>query len=50
MNYLFAAFCFIWIVLFGYLRFLQKRLKALQQEISLLKEAIRKSLPDEGGR
>ncbi len=42
MTYLFAAYCFVWVVLFGYLRFLQTRLSSLQKEIALLKASIEK--------
>ncbi|MEW6365230.1 MAG: CcmD family protein [Acidobacteriota bacterium] len=42
MAYLFAAYCFVWLALFGYLRYLQNRLNSLQTEVERLKDAVEK--------
>lgn len=40
-GYLFAAFTIVWAVLFGYALYLLSKQKKLQQEINLLKEALK---------
>lgn len=40
-GYLFAAFTIVWAVLFGYALYLLNKQKKLQQEINLLKEALK---------
>ena len=44
MPYLFAAFCAVWIVLFGYLLSLSRR----QQELSREVEALRQMMEQKG--
>ncbi len=42
LQYLFAAYTFIWLVIFGYLWFLHSKLAALKKEIAILRESIEK--------
>ncbi|MBI5788238.1 MAG: CcmD family protein [Candidatus Schekmanbacteria bacterium] len=37
LNYLFAAYCVIWTVIFGYMFVLSRRLKSIQAELDALK-------------
>lgn len=43
MKYLFAAYSFVWLLLFLYLRYLQSRLRSLQKEIAVLRAAVEKN-------
>jgi CcmD family protein len=40
LAYLFAAYTIIWIVVFGYVLFMQRKQKKLQQQIDLLQESL----------
>ena len=40
LGYLFAAYTVIWIVVFGYLLFMQRKQKKLQQQINLLEQSM----------
>jgi CcmD family protein len=38
-GYLFAAYAIIWAVVFGYILFMQRKQKKLQQQINLLEQS-----------
>ena len=40
LGYLFAAYTVIWIVVFGYILFMQRKQKKLQQQINLLEQSM----------
>ena len=40
LDYLFAAFTFVWVVIFGYILFLAQKQKKLQHEIEELESLI----------
>jgi len=40
LGYLFAAYTVIWIVVFGYILFMQRKQKKLQQQITLLEQSM----------
>jgi CcmD family protein len=40
LGYLFAAYTVIWIVVFGYILFMQRKQKKLQQQITLLEQSV----------
>ena len=40
LGYLFAAYTVIWIVVFGYIFFMQRKQKKLQQQIHLLEQLL----------
>jgi CcmD family protein len=42
LGYLFAAYTVIWAVVFGYVLFMQRKQKRLQQQIALLRESVDK--------
>ena len=42
LGYLFAAYTIIWAVVFGYVLFMQRKQKKLQQQITLLQESLDK--------
>jgi CcmD family protein len=42
LGYLFAAYTVIWAVVFGYVLFMQRKQKKLQQQIDLLRESTDK--------
>ena len=41
-GYLLAAFIVIWVVVFGYVGFMQRKQRKLQQQIDLLRESMDK--------
>ena len=41
-GYLLAAFIVIWVVVFGYVGFMQRKQRKLQRQIDLLQEAAEK--------
>jgi CcmD family protein len=49
LGYLFAAYTVIWVVVFGYVLFMQRKQRKLQQQIELLRESVgkRKTTDDE---
>jgi CcmD family protein len=42
-GYLLAAFIVIWVVVFGYVGFMIRKQKKLQQQIDILRETIERS-------
>ena len=42
-GYLLAAFIIIWVVVFGYVGFMMRKQRKLQQQLDLLRETIDKS-------
>jgi CcmD family protein len=40
LGYLFAAYTAIWLVVFGYILFMQRKQKKLQQQLDLLREQL----------
>jgi CcmD family protein len=40
LGYLFAAYTIIWAVVFGYVLFMQRKQKKLQQQIDSLRESV----------
>jgi CcmD family protein len=42
-EYLFAAYAVIWAVVFGYILFLQRKQKKLQQQVDILRKAADKT-------
>lgn len=40
MEYLFAAYAIIWILIFGYTFILSKRQKSLEEDLFLIKKAL----------
>jgi len=42
LGYLFVAYTIIWIVVFGYVLFVQRKQQKLQQQIDLLRESVDK--------
>ena len=40
LGYLFAAYTVIWIMVFGYIFFMQRKQKKLQQQITLLEQSV----------
>ena len=42
LGYLFGAYTVIWAVVFGYVLFMQRKQKRLQQQIDLLRESVDK--------
>lgn len=40
LDYLFAAFAFVWIVIFGYILLLSMRQRQLRTEVSILEKRI----------
>ena len=40
LGYLLAAYTVIWAVVFGYVLFMQRKQRKLQQQIALLRESI----------
>ena len=43
IGYLFAAYTVIWAVVLGYVLFMQRKQRRLQQQIDMLQESIDKS-------
>jgi len=46
-GYLLAAFIVIWVVVFGYVGFMQRKQRKLQRQLDLLRETVDKSTTDE---
>ena len=42
IGYLFAAYTVIWAVVFGYVLFMQRKQRKLQQQIDMLQESVDK--------
>jgi CcmD family protein len=45
-GYLLAAYSVIWVVVFGYILFMQRKQRRLQRQIDLLRETVDKSKTD----
>jgi len=43
LGYLLAAFAVVWAAVFGYVWFMQRKQRALEREIELLRESMDKS-------
>jgi CcmD family protein len=46
LGYLLAAYTVIWLVVFGYVLFMQRKQRRLQRQITLLQESLDKSKND----
>jgi CcmD family protein len=43
LSYLFAAYTLIWVIVFGYVFFMQRKQRSLQRQIDRLQESVDKS-------